>query len=87
MPQPGDLRVWHIPQIPMQPFYVPVASVDEAILILKTLWDYDIFQYENHVKPDYCNASGLVVWEDDEWCEWSDEWGSQIDDVMREMEE
>lgn len=81
---PQQLRVWHIPQVPMKPFYVSVASVNEAILILTTLWDYDAFQYENKVKPDYCNASGLEVFEDGEWCDWCDEDGNDIDDVIRE---
>ena len=59
----GDLRVWHIPQMPMKPFHVEVATVDEAKKILNTLWDYDTFQFENKVKPDYSNASGLEVFE------------------------
>lgn len=86
-PEPLQLRVWHIPQVPMQPFHVAVASIEQAILVLHTLAQYDLFQFNHNVKPDYSNASGLEVWEDGEWCEWSDEYGNQIDDVMREMEE
>lgn len=43
------------------------------------LANYDIFQFENHIKPDYWNVSGLEVYEaaafDGEpgWCEWYDE--------------
>jgi hypothetical protein len=47
MPKEGDLRVWWIPQVPMQAFYVPVKNIDEAILVLDTLAKYDIFQFEN----------------------------------------
>lgn len=68
--KPGALRVWHIPQVPGKAFRVPVASVDEAKVLLRALAQYDLFQYENRVKPDYCNAQGLEVFEDGEWCEW-----------------
>lgn len=69
------LRVWHIPQIPMKPFHIEVSSIEEAWKILNVLWDYDLFQYENHVKPDYSNASGLEYWDETEqdWIEWYDE--------------
>lgn len=73
------LRVWHIPQVPMKPFYVNVKSLREAKLILDTLADYDKFQFENNVKPDYSNAAGLEVYENDEWCEWEDAEGRNID--------
>lgn len=69
------LRVWHIPQVPMKPFHVEVQSVEEAWKILNLLWDYDLFQYKNHVKPDYTNVSGLEYWDEEEhdWLEWYDE--------------
>lgn len=76
-PNVGDLRVWHIPQVPMKPFHVPVQSPGEAVKVMQVLADYDIFQFENRVKPDYCNASGLEVVEgfidgEPQWIEWSD---------------
>ncbi len=58
-PTEGDLKVWHIPQVPGEPFYVPVSSLEEATKVLGVLADYDLFQYEDRIKPDYCNASGL----------------------------
>jgi hypothetical protein len=72
------LRVYHIPQVPMKAFYVEVATPEEAIKILDVLADYDLFQFENNVKGDYCNAQGLETLEDFEgdgnleWCEWHD---------------
>lgn len=56
------LRVWHIPQVPMKPFIVEVASVEEGVRVMDTLADYDAFQYDNNIKPDYCNANGLEMW-------------------------
>lgn len=91
-PKIGDLRVWHIPQVPGKPFHVTVSSPDEAKKILSTLWNYDIFQFENKIKPDYSNASGLEVYEEDAgdgvngWCEWFNEEGDDISDLMRVQE-
>ena len=73
--------------MPMESFNVPVKNTDEAILIMETLANYDIFQYENGIKPDYCNAGGLNVFENGEWIEWENENGEQIDDLRREAEE
>lgn len=73
-----NLKVWWIPQVPMNPFEVPVESLREADLLLETLAAYDLFQLEHHVKPDYSNVGGLMVLEDDgdgnlEWVDWYDE--------------
>ncbi len=83
-PKEGDLRVWWIPQVPMrQPFHVDVDSPKEASKILGVLAYYDLFQYENKVRPDYANVGGLEVFEDGEWCEWYDEDGDDIDSTER----
>jgi hypothetical protein len=76
-----QLRVWWIPQVPMNPFYVPVKNTEEAKLVLETLANYDLFQLENNIKPDYSNAGGLQVMVDGEWEEWEDEEGNCIDDI------
>lgn len=83
------LRVWHIPQVPMKPFHVEVSSVEEAWKILNVLWDYDLFQYKNRVKPDYTNASGLEYWyeEEQDWCEWYDDDGYDIKEHFENLEE
>lgn len=83
----GDLRVWWIPQVPMKPFYVPVENIDQAVFLLDTLAKYDIFQFENKVKPDYCNAGGLNVYEDGEWVDWQTDDGEDIDDFIRRRRE
>ena len=79
----GDLRVWWIPQIPMKAFYRAVKNEAEAQLLLETLADYDLFQYENKVKPDYANAGGLQMFEDGEWSDWHDpSTGDDFDEWM-----
>ena len=72
-PKEGDLRVWHIPQVPGSPFTWNVSTPDEAVNILNLLGEYDNFEYEENIKPDYSNAGGLEVYENGEWVEWYDE--------------
>lgn len=93
MPKHGDLKVWHIPQVPMKAFQVPVKNIDEAILVLHILANYDIFQFKNKVKPDYCNVQGLIVYDENfdgdgnaDWVEWEDEEGNDIDDLRKQSE-
>jgi hypothetical protein len=80
-PKEYDLRVWHIPQIPMDPFHVPVNSIEEARKVLDVLANYDLFQFENNIKPDYCNVNGLEVFENGEWLEWENADGDDINSI------
>lgn len=62
-------RVWWVPQIPMPAFYQEVPDLRTAVVVHDTLAAYDLFQYENRVKPDYANVGGIEMWEDGEWVE------------------
>ena len=66
------LRVWWIPQVPMESFYIPVESPEEGKKIMDILAAYDCFQYNHKVKPDYCNIGGLQQYDKDtgEWEDW-----------------
>lgn len=77
----GDLRVWHIPQVPGEQFFVDVASPEEGKKVLGILSEYDAFQYRNHIKPDYSSAQGLEMFLYDEWCDWMNEDGFDIDEL------
>jgi Superinfection exclusion gene product 17 len=79
MEKEGSLRVWWIPQVPMKAFCVPVDSVEQGRFLLRVLADYDIFQFENRIKPDYSNVGGMECFTDGEWCEWENEDGENID--------
>lgn len=59
MTEAMKLKVWWIPQVPMKAFEVEVLTVDEGRKISEVLANYDLFQFENRVKPDYCNAGGI----------------------------
>lgn len=71
----SNLKVWWIPQVPMKAFEFEVATLPEAVKFLNVLAEYDAFQFENNVKPDYCNAGGVMVFEKEtgEWVDWYDE--------------
>lgn len=77
--KPGDLQVWWIPQVPMHPFTVDVSTVEEGVRVMDILAKYDQFQFENNIKPDYCNAGGIQQFCEDNgegvpgWEDWFDE--------------
>mgnify|MGYP001583312538 FL=1 len=74
-------RIWWIPQVPMKPFYYEVPSLLVGKHLLEAFALYDLFQLENHIKPDYSNTGGLQCFEDGEWCDWENENGESIDDM------
>jgi hypothetical protein len=81
------LRIWWIPQVPMNPFHWRVNSVLEAKNMLDMLGAYDQFEFENKVKPDYSNTGGLQEFSEEEqdWFDYEDEEGRCIDEI--EIEE
>ncbi len=78
----GQLRIWHIPQIPMEDFKTEVDNPKEAKKILEILANYDIFQFERKIKPNYSNAAGLEEFDGKEWSEWHDEEGNEINNTI-----
>jgi Superinfection exclusion gene product 17 len=91
------LKVWWIPQIPGEPFNWYVETFPEAKTLLDALAQYDIFQLNHKIKPDYSNVGGLMIFEGpprptfaeyhdpDNWNDWEDEEGRPIEDLtMRE---
>ena len=87
------LRVWWVPQFPMESFLVDVKSVSEAVKILDVLADYDLFQLENRIKPEYSNSGGLQMFDPNDdtdspegsWVDWCDE-ASGEDDPWKYLE-
>ena len=83
-----NLRVSHFPQIPCQPFIVRVETLLEAKKVSDVLADYDMFQFMNKIKPDYCNATTVEIYEDGEWVDWiDDETGMEFDDLWEDNNE
>jgi len=71
----GVLRVWWVPQMPMKSFKVRVPSLKAGVRMMRALARYDLFQFENKIKPDYCNTGGIQVWNasTNHWDDWYDE--------------
>lgn len=91
----GDLQVWHIPQVPGKQFTVDVESVEQAILVLDVLANYDLFLLATNNRIDYANAQGLCIYEKDPdstcgygWFDWCDEeTGYDLRQWREELEE
>ncbi|RYC70737.1 hypothetical protein [Spirosoma sordidisoli] len=69
------LRIWHVPQVPGERMIVEVPDLASARLVLNTLAQYDLFQLEQNIKPDFANAQGLEVLDPatGEWEDWYDD--------------
>lgn len=66
-----EFRVWWIPQIPGGPFLADVPDLATGVLLCDVLAKYDLFQFEQNIKPDYANVGGMSyrhpVLTDGEW--------------------
>lgn len=77
----------HFPQIPYNPFVVEVEDLRQAKLLSSVLANYDLFQFENKIKPDYANMTIVEMWDEEEqdWVAWVDE-ETGIDDLDQYFE-
>jgi len=86
-----QLRVLHFPQVPCDPFKVSVESLDEAKKVMDMLADYDLFQFEHKIKPDYANTTILEELDEvhREWVCWGDEETgiTDLDEYLEHMKE
>lgn len=82
------LRVWWIPQVGMreEAFYIPVNTVEEGKKFLDVLGAYDAFQFQNNIKPDYCNIGGLQIFDESEG-EWNDWYLETEDEYFDDVDE
>lgn len=81
------LRVLHFPQIPCNPFEIKVEDLKEAKKMCDVLANYDLFQYENRIKPDYSNMTIVEEFDEkeQEWVSWYDE-ETGIDNIYEYFE-
>ena len=81
----GNGRVWHIPQAPVEPYYVYVDFIEEAILIITSLKLYDNYLRSCKLIPEYISVTGFEMFEGGEWIEWRDpNTGCDIEEFMEE---
>mgnify|MGYP002655180961 CR=1 FL=1 len=67
------IRVNWIPKIPGDAFIVDVATYSEALGVMSLLANYDKFQLDHKIKPDYCNMGWVEIYEDGEWVSLDDD--------------
>lgn len=83
-------RVWWNPQVGgvKNMFYVLVETPEEGWLVWNTLARYDLYQLEENIKPDFCNAGGLEYYdeENESWWDWYDEDGADFDEHFENRE-
>ena len=77
------VRTWHIPQVPGKPFIVETTDHQQAFFLCETLAEYDAFQFNEGIKPDYCNANGVEYFDEDDQ-EWYSIDLEEIDDLLAE---
>lgn len=83
----NKLRLTHFPQVGKDiKFILYVDTPEEAWKIANVLWQYDIFQYENNIKPDFSNATFLDEYDISagEWVSWYSEDGYEWEEYASE---
>lgn len=79
----NKFRVWWVPRVHMASFFYNTDSLSEALHMADMLAKYDLFQYENNVKPDYSNTGGVQMW-DEENQDWFDLDDYEIEYMLEE---
>lgn len=82
----NKLRLSHFPQIPCKSFTVEVSSLEEALKISDVLANYDLFQFDNNIKPNYCNMTTLEEFDEEvqAWINWEDDEGDYFEEYELE---
>ena len=76
-----ELRVWWIRNVPNEPSYYKIDTVEEAVKKINALAEDDLRD-----PLITSNASGFEVFEDGEWTEYYDELGRDIDEIINNTE-
>jgi len=84
----SSLRVWWIPQVPGEPFLYDVPSLEAGVALYEALAEYDLFQFDHNIKPDYCNAGGMSFLDDDgDWCDFDPDDEFEMAEVAERLAE
>ncbi len=84
-PEPDDLMVWYVPQVPGPAFEVRVPDLKTASLVLEVITDLSAFEFDHNIKPDYSDASGISRWEPngDDGFDWYEVEQEKLDEAVR----
>ena len=58
-PKQGALCVWWVANVPGEAYRRAVANIDEAVLLINSLAEYDHFLLEMILRPDHNSMGGL----------------------------
>lgn len=84
----GPLKVWWVPQVPMEPFEYFVPDIKTGGLLCDALARYDLFQLANNIKPDYSNAGGIAYLDEDgDWTDVDPDDPDEVADAERVLAE
>lgn len=88
--EPIEFRVWWIPQVPMPSFKVDVPDIATGKILCSALADYDLFQFQHNVKPDYANAGGMSwkheVLTEGEWWDFDPDDEDDVEEIEGEIQ-
>lgn len=73
----GNMRVWWTRNMPNEMEYYQVKNLEEGIKVIKELIKEDL---KNKFVTD--NAGGLEIYEDDDWCEFYDDNGNDVMQII-----
>ena len=82
------LRVWYT-ILGTETYYQEVKTPEEAKLVIDSIARFLNTKIEEGVFPDHCSAAGLEEWSEemDEWQEWYDDDGLDLDEHFEVEEE
>ncbi|QSL99815.1 hypothetical protein SEA_ODAY_71 [Gordonia phage ODay] len=77
-PQPGDLKIWYIHQVPGKPYSQAVPDIATGQAILDAVYQVALFGLEHRWWPDFANMGGISRYEkyddgDEGWFDLDDE--------------
>lgn len=82
----NKLQVWHYPQVPCDPFKVPVPDEYAAKLVKDALADQHIWLWRNRFIPDYANTLVVMMYNEESgvWDEYYNEFEEMDWDELEE---
>jgi len=75
--RPSKFKLWYSHQVPGLSYEQEVPDARTGQMILDAIYQVALYQFDNKMIPDYCNAGGIVYLDEDgEWTDYDpEEWG------------
>jgi len=75
----GSLRVWNVINPPCEPVWHPVETPEEGARLIDQLANEQV-----NDPLIFVNAFGLCEWDGEEWTEWYDDIGNEVDSILKD---